>query len=89
VLCLIHYLLLIYWLILIARIVVSWVQMMRPMPSYGTGRRIIDVINRLTDPVLKPVQGLLPPIRMGGMGLDLSPIIVFIVIGILLNAIHC
>ena len=88
-LCLIHYLLFIYWLILFARILLSFFAMMRPVPSYGPGRRIIDVINRLTDPVLKPVQGLLPPIRAGGMGLDLSPIIVFIVIGILLNAIHC
>jgi len=43
----------------------------------------------LTEPVLRPLQGLLPPVRMGPAAMDFSPIIVFIVLGILLNATHC
>jgi YggT family protein len=45
----------------------------------------MDVVFALSEPVLRPLRGLLPPIRMGGVGLDLSPIIVFIVIGVLTN----
>jgi len=34
--------------------------------------------------VLGPIRALLPPVRIGGMGLDLSPMIVFIGLEILL-----
>ena len=38
--------------------------------------------------MLGPVRAMLPPVRMGAMGLDLSPIVVFLV-GILLQRIIC
>ena len=37
-----------------------------------------SVLYRLTEPVLGPVRRLLPPVRAGGIGIDLSFIIVFI-----------
>jgi YggT family protein len=45
------------------------------------------VVGAVTDPVLSPVRRLLPPVSLGGTGavLDMSPIIVFIVIFILLR----
>jgi uncharacterized protein YggT (Ycf19 family) len=41
----------------------------------------------ITEPVLGPIRRVLPPLGAGGMGLDLSPIIVFFGITILLRAI--
>jgi YggT family protein len=67
-------LLTIYWVILFARILLSWF----PPPMSGLGRTLWDIVHDLTEPVLGLVRGLLPPVRMGTMGLDLSPIIVFI-----------
>jgi YggT family protein len=64
----------IYWVILFARIILSWF----PPPMSGLGRTLWDLVHDLTEPVLGLVRGLLPPVRMGTMGLDLSPIIVFI-----------
>jgi YggT family protein len=64
----------IYWVILFARIIMSWF----PPPMSGIGRVLWDIVHDLTEPVLGLVRGLLPPVRMGTMGLDLSPIIVFI-----------
>jgi YggT family protein len=64
----------IYWVILFARIILSWF----PPPMSGLGRALWDLVHDLTEPVLGLVRGLLPPVRMGTMGLDLSPIIVFI-----------
>jgi YggT family protein len=64
----------IYWVILFARIILSWF----PPPMSGIGRTLWDIVHDLTEPVLGLVRGLLPPVRMGAMGLDLSPIIVFI-----------
>jgi YggT family protein len=78
-------LLTIYWFILFARILLSWF----PPPAGGIGRTIVDIIHDLTEPVLGLVRGLLPPIRMGVVGFDLSPIIVFIALGILQGALGC
>ena len=36
---------------------------------------IDNLLRRVTDPLLEPVRRLLPAARMGGMALDLSPII--------------
>ncbi len=69
-----------YLLLLLARIVLSW------FPPSGPG--VMESIRRflfaVTEPVLGPVRRLLPPLRVGGMGLDLSPLIVFLVLQIII-----
>jgi YggT family protein len=76
-------LLLVYWVVLIVRILSSWF----PVPASGPLRAVLNVVYDLTEPVLRLVRGILPPMRMGAVGLDLSPIIIFIVIGILQRSI--
>jgi len=77
---LIYYLLEIFLLCLLGRAVLSW------FPSSGGA---LDTIRRalftITEPVLAPVRSLLPPVRLGGMGLDLSFMIVFFVILIVMQ----
>lgn len=68
----------IYYIILLVRVFSSWF----PIPPSGPIRQLLDLVYAVTDPVLGLVRGLLPPVRMGGMGLDLSPIIVFVVLSI-------
>lgn len=70
----------IYWLILIVRIVLSWVPSV-PDPVRPAAR----FVHAVTDPLLLPLRGLIPSIRMGAMALDLSPILLFFAIGILRN----
>lgn len=72
-------LLTVYWLILIVRVLASWF----PVPSSGPLRTLLNLVYDLTEPLLRVVRGTIPPMRMGAMGLDLSPIIIFIVLGIL------
>lgn len=78
-------LLFLYWLLLFARIILSWI----PAPQSGIGRTLYSVVHDLTEPVLGLVRGLLPPIRMGMTALDLSPIIVFIALGVVRSALKC
>lgn len=78
-------LLTLYWFVLFIRILMSWF----PGPRSGAGRAFFELVHDVTEPVLRLVRGLLPPIRMGGMGMDLSPIIVFVAIGILQAALNC
>ena len=78
-------LLTLYWILLFARIILSWI----PPPMGGLGRTLYDLVHDLTEPVLGLVRGLLPPIRMGAVGLDLSPIIVFIALSLIRRGIGC
>jgi YggT family protein len=72
-------LLTVYLVILFVRVLASWF----PVRPSGLVRRVLEVVYTLTEPVLRLVRGVLPPIRLGGVAFDLSPIIIFIVIGIL------
>jgi YggT family protein len=76
-------LLTIYVVILLVRVFSSWF----PVPPSGPVRAVLNVVYDLTEPVLRLVRGVVPPVRMGVMGLDLSPIIVFVVIAVLRRSI--
>jgi YggT family protein len=73
----------VYLVLLFASVVLSWLAMARSVPAYGPGRKVIDAIFAATNPVFRLVRGVIPPIPFGGAALDLSPIIVFVVVGIL------
>jgi YggT family protein len=73
------------WAVLIVRIVVDWIRAAGWRPQ-GVARQVVDVLYGITDPIFRPVRGLLPMVRAGGMGIDFSPIIVFIVIIVLQQA---
>jgi YggT family protein len=68
-----------YILILIARALMSWF----PMTPGTPGETIVRVLDRLTEPVLRPIRRILPPVRAGGMAIDLSIIIAIIGIQVL------
>ena len=61
----------IYSFIIIAAALITWVQ---PNPY----NPIVQFLRRVTEPVLRPVRGLVPPEKLGG--LDISPLIVLVVI---------
>lgn len=69
-----------YVYVLIARIILSWVPSLpEPLVPIARGLRA------LTDPVLTPVRGLLPQPRVGAVALDLSPIIVFVALSLIIS----
>jgi YggT family protein len=73
-----------YMLVIFVRIIMSWFP---PTPG-TTYAQIFDGFVRATEPVLAPIRAVLPPMRMGAMGLDLSPIVVFL-LGTLLLRVIC
>jgi YggT family protein len=72
----------IYLLVVFGRIILSWF----PITPGSALASVYRILHALTEPVLAPVRRILPPVGMGGMGLDLSPIIVTFGIFILQNA---
>ena len=64
-----------YVLVLIVRALLSWFPSRPGSPLFG----VVRALDAVTEPVLRPIRRVLPPIRAGGMGIDLSIIIVVIV----------
>ena len=80
----IDYVLLVALLFLIARIVLDWVQMLaRSWRPSGFVLVLCEIIYSITDPPLRAIRSILPPIRIGMVALDLSPLVLFVVIFIL------
>jgi YggT family protein len=87
ILCL---LLTVFWILLILRVIESLAYLLgfRP-PLFGPVRTAIDLLHRVTDPVLRPLQRAIPAIRMGGVGLDLSVLVAFVILSVLRTALEC
>ena len=66
-------------LLIIARVIISWV---RPSFDDPRWRTVLEFIYKFTEPILGPIRRILPT---GNIGLDFSPIIAFIVLNIIRN----
>jgi len=75
----------IYLLVLVVRVLLSWF----PISHDGPMATVAGVLYTVTDPVLLPLRRILPPVRMGGMALDLSPIVAFFGLSILMGFLGC
>jgi len=62
-----------YSLVLLARIVLTWI------PNIDRSNVIVQFLFQITDPVLEPIRRALPTTEM----IDISPLIVFVVLRIL------
>lgn len=74
-----------YFLVLVARIIFSWI----PVSSGSPVAAIQGIVVALTEPILGPLRRVIPPIGGGGMAFDLSPLIVFLGLSLLMNAVGC
>ncbi len=70
------YLLGLYALVLIVRVVLSWF----PINPNGMGATVAGFIYLMTDPVLVPLRRVMPALRIGSVGLDLAPMALFFLI---------
>ena len=76
-----YYLLFLYWLLLLARLVVELVRTFaREWRPTGVAVVIIELVFTVTDPPIKALRRVLPPIPLGPVRLDLSLMIVMIVV---------
>ncbi len=65
-----------YVIILIVRALLSWF----PTTPDTMLAKVTRAMDAITEPVLRPIRRVLPPLRAGGMGIDLS--ILVLVIGL-------
>jgi YggT family protein len=80
------YLLSLYLLLLIGRMIISWVQAYSRSWSPGRGVAVVaEVIFTATDPPLRLLRRYIRPLRIGSVALDLSFMLLFLVIVVLLQ----
>ncbi len=65
----------VYQLILLARVLMSWI------PNLDQNNPIARFLYQATEPVLAPIRNLLPPLG----GIDLSPLVVFLGISVIIQ----
>ena len=76
----------IYFLLLIARLVLDWVQVLsRDWTPRGVVLVLAEIVYTATDPPLRAVRRVLKPIRIGPVMLDLGFMVVFIAVIILMR----
>lgn len=74
----------VYTIILLVRVIVSWAELFGfRRPYAGPLHTALGLLYAVTEPVLRPLRGLIPPIRAGGVGLDLSIILAFVILFVL------
>ena len=72
----------VYLVVLFVRIMFTWFRVEPGTPA----ARVERVLGAVTDPVLRRLRRLVPPVRVGGAALDLSPIILFFIALIAIRA---
>lgn len=75
---LIYYALLLFELVLFARIILSW------FPNIDRNNAVIKLIYDITEPVLRPIRRALPQTGVFAM-IDLSPLLVILGINLLMR----
>nr|WP_228019551.1 YggT family protein [Brachybacterium epidermidis] len=77
---------LLYMLLLIARLVMEWIRAYsRDFRPSGLVLVLFEVVYTLTDPPVKALRRLIPPLRIGAVALDLSMMLLLVVGWILLR----
>lgn len=71
------------WVVLIW-VVLSWIPTTVGHPLHGAK----EMLNRVLNPMLRPFRTYLPPLRIGAVGVDLSPLALLVAV-YLLEGIFC
>jgi YggT family protein len=73
-----------YIVILLVRIIFTWF----PISPWSSMGKVVQFFARLTDPILVPLRRIIPPLRVGGAAIDLSPLILFFALEIVISRLH-
>lgn len=81
-----YYICWIYFILLWARVVLQMIQQFSPQwrPS-GLMAMVFELVFTVTDPPLKAVGRVIPPLRLGSVLLDVAFIVVMLVTVVLMN----
>ena len=80
------YLLWAFFALMMVRLVVDWTMMFaRSWRPTGAVAAVLELAYSVTDPPLRALRRVIPPLRLGSFALDLAFIVVFVVVGALIS----
>ena len=78
-----------YFIMLIGRLVLDYIQMFaRSWRPSGPVLVVAEVIYTATDPPLRALRRVIPPLRLGSISLDLSFLVLLILIQVLISVLQ-
>lgn len=81
-----YFVLFIFWLLLISRVIVEFIRSFaRDWHPSGIVAVVLEMIFTITDPPVKLLRRLIPPVSLGGIRLDLSIMVLLFIVFILLT----
>ena len=84
----VYFVLLVFLLLLIFRLIMEYVFLLaRSYRPAGLVAAALELAYSVTDPPLKALRKVLPPLRIGQISLDLGFIVLFIVVRILMSVV--
>jgi YggT family protein len=82
------YVLYIFLGLLIVRLIVDWTMVFaRNWRPAGAVAALLELAYSVTDPPLRALRRVIPPLRLGSFAVDLAFIVVFIVVGALIRVV--
>jgi YggT family protein len=76
-----------FFVLLIGRLVLDYIQMFaRSWRPHGPVLVIAEIVYTITDPPLKLLRRFIPPLRIGGVALDLSFLVLIILVQVAIFA---
>ncbi len=88
VLELVYFVLLVFFILLMARLVFDYVMMFaRSWRPSGVAAVGLEVVYSVTDPPLKALRRVIPPLRLGNFSIDLGFMILLFVVYVLMNVV--
>jgi YggT family protein len=81
-----YFIVLIFFIILIGRLILDWIQVFaRDWRPRGVMLVIAETVYSVTDPPLKALRRVLPPLTIGQVQIDLAFIVIFLITSLLLS----
>lgn len=79
-----HTVISLYILILIARCVIDWIQVLARWRPQGAAASLVDFVYQVTEPPLRALRKVFPPIPLGAVSFDTAFIILWVLLDLLL-----
>ncbi|AMY18616.1 YggT family protein [Rhodococcoides kroppenstedtii] len=84
-----YFVLFLFWLLLIGRVVVEFIRSFaRDWHPTGVMVVILEAIFTVTDPPVKFLRRIIPPLNLGGVRLDLSIMVLLFIVFILMRVVQ-
>ena len=80
-----HFVVFLFFLVLIGRVVFDWIRIFaREWRPRGAALLVAEPVYTLTEPPLRALRKVIPPLQLGGVSIDLSFMVLFFAVYLLL-----